>query len=114
MCVDSQTDGQQQKDNVKSRRVLCPGKQLCTQPVFMLFAFKPQGWGFYHSDFSIKKTNFSASQPQRQNLNLFTLKISHSKTKINLKLVPAEGPSSGLLGPWELQQLEQKLEDERI
>lgn len=77
--------------------------------MLMLFAFKPQGWGSYCSDFSVKKTIFSASQPQRQNLNLFTLKISHSKTKINSKLVAAEGPSSGLLRPCELQQLEQKL-----
>jgi len=51
------------------------------QPILVLFAFKAQGWGSYCSDFSKKKPNFSASQPQRQSLNLFTLKISHSKKK---------------------------------
>lgn len=78
-------------------------------PMLLLFPLKLRGWGFYSSNFSIKKTNCSSSQPQRQNFNVFSLKISHSKTKINSKLVAAESPSSRLLGPRELLQLEEKL-----
>lgn len=62
LCGDSQTDGQQQRDNLKSRRALSvQGSNSAHSQCFCSLHSSLRAGALYCSDFSIKKTNFSAS-----------------------------------------------------